>query len=151
MAECSESTGITEPPAALAIASRAGADEAFLVGQGDDRARARGGHGGGQAGGADDGRHHPVRAHGGGLGDRGRAGGGAHARPDQAVFQRQKLGLILDDRDDRLPAAGLLDQPFDVTTGRQGQDLDRRARLLEEAQGRKADRSGRTQHHYLAG
>ena len=121
---------------------RTGADQAFLVGQGDGRAGAGGGQGGGQAGGADNGAHHPVRGPSGGLDHRLGPGGDLDAGSLETLPKPCKATLVLEDHHGRAPPQGLLNEPFDIAAGRQGDDFNFGAGLLQQVQGRHADRAG---------
>ena len=118
------------------------ADQAFLVGQGHDRAGAGGGQGRRQACEADDGRHHPLglfrRRLDSGLGP----GRGFDSGPGEQGAKLRQGGLVADHRDPRAPPQGLLRQPLDVPPRGQGGHRDLDPRLLEHIKRRNTHRAG---------
>ena len=123
----------------------AGADQAFLVGQRDDRPLPDCAQRGLQTGGADNASHHPVDRPGRRFGDRLRARRRLDARSGKPVFQRRVQGRVGDRGQLRAGFARLPDQPCDVTVS--GQRLDRKAIRLarHEIQRALADRAGRAE------
>ena len=77
-------------PACLDLAHEQGtrAHQAFLVGETDDRAAADGGERGGEPGGPDDTRHHPVRLPAGGFDQSFAARRALDSRSAQCIFKR---------------------------------------------------------------
>ncbi len=103
---------------------RPGADQALLVGQGDDGACAGGRDGGFEPRDADDGRHHPVGLQLGGLDHRLAARGDVQARAGEALAQLGQLALVLDHHQFWAPLAGLLGQFLGIAAGGQRHQLD---------------------------
>ena len=126
------------------------ADQAFLVGEGDDRPGPSRSQRWGQSCKADDRRHHPLRFFCGNLLNGLRTRCRLDAGPLQTLAQLRQLGLVFDDGHPGAPTQGLLGQPRHIAPGRQSHDLQLDPGSLKQVKGRRSDRACRSQNCNLA-